>query len=99
MFTAVRKRWSVFALIRGGSNGSSVQAVHIMKDTFITRRKFCAQLQVCAATARLWEIKRKLTPYVVAGGPVRYRVSEVEQLLEEAKRSTRKKSGPKPRTT
>jgi len=63
-----------------------------MIDSFLTRRELCERLNVCAATARRWEIARKLTPYAVTGGCVRYRVAEVECLLEQAQRTPRHSS-------
>ena len=83
--------------MRGSDEAHRQAPPKAMTETFVPRANLCARLNVHPSTARRWELAGRLTPFAFSGGCVRYRVSEVEQLLTEARLSNRRKPGPKPR--
>jgi len=51
-------------------------------ETLLTRREACALLKVSLSTLERWERSSRLTPVRLSPGVIRYRRSDIDQLLE-----------------
>lgn len=56
----------------------------------------CVLLRITPRTLARWKVTKKLLPEKAEDGSSRYRTSDVQRLLEQARHSTRRRSGPKP---
>jgi hypothetical protein len=65
-------------------------------ERYVTRKEVCAALNLHHDSLRRWALQGKLVPVVFGGRWLRYRVSDVEELIR-ATRYSRKRPGPKPR--
>ncbi len=66
-------------------------------DPFITRSEFCKRLNIHPDTARRRERQGKIPSFAITGNCVRYRLSDVERLLDDARFVKRQRPGPKPK--